>query len=1152
MTITQIREILERPYDRGTWKSFLKTQFTNNKLNVEDRPISLYPNQISDKCISLGYYEIDTYSNVGIFEVSLAEHINITRNRVALRNLIKDITAQVSGAMVVFVQGEKWRFSYISKRKFRNEDLNIIEDKETSPKRYTYLFGKNEKAHTAAIRFSTLIEKQKLNLSEFLSLDDFEEAFSVEKLSKEFFKNYKDTYEDFVQFLTGKRYGKKGSRYVELSVGEADWQLTALFNKEEKQARDFCKRMMGRLVFLYFIQKKGWLAVGRQKEWGEGNPNYLYDLFTGSNHKDDFYARELVPLFFNRLNNEDSENIAREERFPYLNGGLFDPTQDSKFSKLYLPEDIFSRMFETFNNYNFTIYEDAPDEHTVAVDPEMLGHIFENLLEDNKDKGAFYTPKEIVHYMCKESLKAYLFARDDMQFSGNPVAKRSIEKVIHQQELTSEEKQYAEKVAFKIIDALEQVRICDPAIGSGAFPMGILQEIFNALIYLQELKGFKKGVSDADIKKHIIEESIYGVDIDAGAVDIARLRFWLSLVVDEPKPQPLPNLDFKIVCANTLIPLGELKDYDMEGKAAIAVKELENLRHDFFNVSSENKLKLERGFRKIQTDLLALREMSTPKNYEIYTKLNEFNPFEDKPCSWFDASWMFGIKDGFDIVIGNPPYVQLQKDGGKLANLYGPVKYETFERTGDVYSLFYERGASLLNDKGVLCFITSNKWMRAHYGLSTRRFFAEKTHPLLLIDFGNVQVFDTATVDTNILIFQNKPKAWKHEKKETIAVRIENDYILNDMNLLDYVQNNSYVLTNLNHNSWVVGERDTYDIKGFIEEQGVPLKDWNIVINYGLKTGFNEAFIIPGSVKDELIAEDESSRDVIKRVLRGKDLSAWYPDFADLWLIYIPWHFPLHEEHHTPGITMKAEKEFSTRYPAVYNHLLKFKPELSARNKAEVGIRYEWYALQRFGSNYWKDFEKPKIIFPEITKYIPFIYDEFDHFYSNNKNFILTGEKLKYLMCFLNSKLFRYCFIDNFPELQGGSRELRKVFFEQIPVKRITEEEELPFSKIVEYVVALKKEKPSDHIDQLMMVYFEQIANAMIFELYFTTEFAGRSLEIARYIKELHSLDPKGDTLYQLRKIYISINSDNHPIKQSLFKMLSIPQIEVIMNSNVI
>lgn len=1146
MTITEIRQILESPYDRKVWKGFLQTQFTNNKLNAEDRVISLSDKTLSKQCFSLGNYEINEYTKIGIFEVELNEKVNITRNRVALRNLIKDLTKQVTGAMVVFVQGDKWRFSYISKRKVKNTATNEIQDKETAPKRYTYLFGKGEKALTAAIRFDKLIQKQRENIFQYLSLDDFEEAFSVEKLSKEFFKNYKDTYEDFVQFLTGKRYGKKGNKYVEQVIHQPDWQLTALFNKDEKQARDFCKRMMGRIVFLYFIQKKGWLAVAQGKKWGEGNPDYLYDLFKKSKHKDDFYFQELVPLFFKTLNNPDSEKSSHTLRFPYLNGGLFDDTQDRKYNKLHLPENIFQNLFETFNNYNFTIYEDAPDEHTVAVDPEMLGHIFENLLEDNKDKGAFYTPKEIVHYMCKESLKAYLYAYDEQNFANNELAKRSIDKIIQQQELNSEEKQFAEKNAFKIIDAFEQVKICDPAIGSGAFPMGLLQEIFNAQIFLQELKGFKKGVSDADIKKHIIEESIYGVDIDAGAVDIARLRFWLSLVVDEQEPQPLPNLDFKIICANTLIPTGYDKFLDLAEKSQTPtllrmdgeIQKLQAIRDDYFKVKNrEDKKELQGKFENTKAYILS-EFKSLRKSYNLgdfIDKIGEWHPFnfEALPCSWFDAWWMFGVKDGFDIVIGNPPYVQLQKDGGKLAKLYQSYQYDTFERTGDIYSLFYERGVQLLNEKGILCYITSNKWMRANYGASTRKFFAEKTHPLLLIDFGNVQVFDTATVDTNILILHNKPKANKHESKEALAVRINNDFNLEDQSLQEYVTSNSYTLSSLNHNAWVVGEKDTYDIKDFIEKQGVALTEWKVAINYGVKTGIQDAFMVQKNLKEELIKEDPKCATLIKRLLRGKDISAWYPDYHDYWLIGT---FP----------SMKID---INEYPSIKKHLLNFgREKLEQDGKGRKKTGNKWFETQDQIS-YWENFERPKLIYPEITKYIPFIYDEADHFYTNNKCFILTGERLKYLTCFFNSKLFKYCFIDNFPELQGGSRELRKIFFEKIPVKQITDEQEIPFAKMVDYLVALKKEKSQESTDQLMFIYFEQIANALVFELYFKEEFEKMNLQIAKFISELPDLVDKEKALHHLRKIYITINQDNHKVKQSIFSMLSIPQIELVMNS---
>jgi DNA modification methylase len=233
-------------------------------------------------------------------------------------------------------------------------------------------------------------------------------------------------------------------------------------------------------------------------------------------------------------------------RFPYLNGGLFDKTQDQRFDKVNLPYSIFTELFDTFNSYNFTVYEDAPNEHTVAVDPEMLGHIFENLLEDNKDKGAFYTPKEIVHYMCKESLKTFLLSKIVSDNNQSEKAEDVITKIIEHQPLNEDEKIYVKEKGDVITTSLENVKICDPAIGSGAFPMGLLQEIYYIKITLQQL-GVTTEQTDAQIKKHIIEQNIYGVDIDAGAVDIARLRFWLSLVVDEHLPQPLPNLDFKIM-----------------------------------------------------------------------------------------------------------------------------------------------------------------------------------------------------------------------------------------------------------------------------------------------------------------------------------------------------------------------------------------------------------------------------------------------------------------------------------------------------------------------------------------------------------------------------------------------------------------------------
>ncbi|MFP5437258.1 MAG: Eco57I restriction-modification methylase domain-containing protein [Bacteroidia bacterium] len=1084
MTIAEIRQLLESPYNRKEWKSFLQTQFTNNKLNVEDRAIALSDKTISKQCLSLGNYEIDDYTKIGIFEIELDKKVNLSRNRVALRNLLKDITKQMAGAMVVFVQGEKWRFSYISKRKVKNQETNTIEDKETSPKRYTYLFGKDEKALTAAQRFDKLIQKQKDNLFDLLTLNDFEEAFSVEKLSREFFKNYKDTYEDFVQYLTGKRYAKKGNKYVEQTINAPDWQLTALFDKDEKQSRDFVKRMMGRIVFLYFIQKKGWLAVGQGKKWGEGNQNYLYDLFKNSKLKNDFYARELVPLFFNRLNNEDSENPAREERFPYLNGGLFDDAQDRKYNKLYLPEDIFTRMFNTFNNYNFTIYEDAPDEHTVAVDPEMLGHIFENLLEDNKDKGAFYTPKEIVHYMCKESLKTYLFAQDEKLFASD-LAKQAIANIVQQQELSEDEKQFAEKNAYKIIDALEQVKICDPAIGSGAFPMGLLQEIFYTQIYLQELKGFKKGVTDADIKKHIIEESIYGVDIDAGAVDIARLRFWLSLVVDEQEPQPLPNLDFKIVCANTLIPLGKLKGLDMEAKASLAVKELEKIRHAFFNVSSESKLNLERQFKKIQTDLQDLRELATTENYEFYTKLGEFNPFdfEASPCSWFDPWWMFGEKDGFDIVIGNPPYLRIQgiRDSNpKLADALTKV-YRAASGSFDLYVVFVERALEIVKVNGVVNFIMPTKWTNAAFGKGLRQILSEKNAANKIINFGAYQVFDASTY-TGIQCF-------KANSNELLYFELDRDLKSND-ELADYLQ--SLISTNgtiisknkLTSDIWTLTGSDTSKIIDKLNLQPRRISDIFEKIFQGLATSKDDVYFLYNCIKEDNYVVGFSKQlnksikiesGFVKPLLKGEDVHR-YDNIKTNRVVVFPYNLE------TGSAELYKEDEIKNQFPLAYSYLKECETILRDREKGRLKNDTFWYRYI-----YPKNltlFANEKLVAPEISLGGNFSYDKNGDFYSSTTIYgYIKKENVidsyKSLLAILNSQLLWWYLVNTGTVLANGYFRFMPHYIKSFPMPEIPSEIALNLEKLVDEIL-IKKTNDKNSIT----IELEQKINDIVYHLY--------------------------------------------------------------------
>jgi len=330
-----------------------------------------------------------------------------------------------------------------------------------------------------------------------------------------------------------------------------------------------------------------------------------------------------------------------------------------------------------------------------------------------------------------------------------------------------------------------------------------------------------------------------------------------------------------------------------------------------------------------------------------------------------DFARVFKEKGGFDVVIGNPPYIQLQKSindetGEKLGDLYKDLGFETFAKTGDIYCLFYEKGYQLLREEGVLTFITSNKWMRAGYGKKLREFFATKTNPVRLIDFGSQKIFESATVDVNILMFLKG-----ENEGRTLCCTVKEDC---SDNLSVYIDHNSSISIFTNNDSWVLLSPIEQSIRKKMLSQGTPLSKWDLSINYGIKTGFNEAFIISSEKKDELIAEDPKSAEIIRPILRGRDIKRYNYTFADLWLIFVPWHFPLQDDESIKGVSDKAESLFQKQYPAIYKHLLSYKDALSKRNKAETGIRYEWYALQRWGAKYWNDFYEQSIAWKVLEK----------------------------------------------------------------------------------------------------------------------------------------------------------------------------------------
>jgi len=468
---------------------------------------------------------------------------------------------------------------------------------------------------------------------------------------------------------------------------------------------------------------------------------------------------------------------------------------------------------------------------------------------------------------------------------------------------------------------------------------------------------------------------------------------------------------------------------------------------------------------------------------------------------------MFGITNGFDIVIGNPPYIQLQKafnEKQKYADLYKNENYKTFERTGDIYALFYEKGIDILNKNGSLCYITSNKWMRANYGKSLRKFFSGN-NPLKLIDLGP-GIFEAATVDTNILLVQNIRALVANNVSHEFTNKKLKALTLTDKNKLNNLSDKDFTtLTDLSEQSWVILSPQEQIIKEQTEKVGTPLKDWDINIYRGVLTGFNEAFIINGKTKDELIAKDPKSAEIIKPILRGRDIKRYKAEFVDLWLIFITWHFPLHKDPSISGASQKAEKAFREQYPAIYNHLLQYKEKLSKRNKAETGIRYEWYALQRCAATYYTEFEKEKIVFQEMVQYSSFIYDTQNNF-SLDTGRILTGERIKFLTALLNSSLFFYS-IKNF--YGGGSLgtkgvRMKHTFFERFPAIRT--KKTYFIETLVDYILYLKdptngnltERADNEHI----ALFFEDVIDGCVFELYFEDHMKERNINILDMVTE--------------------------------------------------
>ena len=990
---SQFRSIFQTPFNLAVWTDILRVFFNAKELKVTPEAVATTDDATS------GYYlgNIDTKDSyrIGLFHYEIKRG-SVANKLVGLRNLVRTFInpnwGEFDAALVTFDSGDHWRLSFISD----------IKGEETHPKRYSYVFG------NAELRYNTPLERFAMLSKEGITFSALRKAFSVEALSDKFFDAYREHYADFVQYVTGKRFVKVGSKWEERTVSEPCASLYQAFGEDDKKVRDYIKKMLGRITFLHFLQRKGWM---------NGDLNYMQNLYEKSPQKDNFLDAVLEPLFFGILNTKPKQRqklfedkdwdlalLEEWRNIPYLNGGLFEQDEEDEPESIF-PAELFRKLFNFFGEYNFTIDENDPNDAEIGVDPEMLGKIFENLLEDNKDKGAFYTPKEIVQYMCRESLIAYLHKTTEFSLSNIRAFVANPEEGVAA--LTIQQRD-------KVLAALVRVKICDPAIGSGAFPMGLLNELLRCRESLSDTL-----LNRAELKKNIISNNIYGVDIEKGAVDIARLRFWLSIVVDEDEPSPLPNLDYKIMQGDSLRESymgcdlsrlgqkpgrknGRQKSFGFASEPiqtefvfdeSRAQEKMQDLIRAYFNISSHREKENVR-FAITSTIREYIRfsgEGTSPSIQEALTSIDIPNNQFFLWHTFFGDVLGKQKNAGFDIIIGNPPYIQLQENEGYLGNLYKSCGFKSFAKSGDIYCLFYEQAWNLLREGGHLCFITSNKWMRAAYGQALRSFLAEKTNPKILIDCGGYQVFKNATVDTNILLFSKDTNQGK-----TLSITLPKSGVVN---LSDFVQQNAVKCSFASSDSWIILSPIEQSIKNKIEAIGTPLKEWDIQIYRGVLTGYNEAFIVTTAKRDEILSncktaeEREKTADLIRPILRGRDIKRYGYTWADLWLI---------NTHN--GVKGRIPRVRIEEYPALKAHLDEHWDKISTRaDKGETP-----YNLRNCA--YMEDFNQPKIMWGEISDRSKFAFDANGEFIPEATTFLMTGENLSYLLCVLNSPLSEWFF----------------------------------------------------------------------------------------------------------------------------------------------
>jgi hypothetical protein len=1094
MEKSQAINLIEKLFDKK-FDEILFVQFCSNLLNDFDTAKAT--------TVQTGNYVYEPYRNhiksfkrvgqyidhegelVDILTVKVHEGYKLERTRTGLRNFAIEYLKRKEDRdtlLIAFYSDDcnDWRLSYVKLeyKTFKDEKGKIKARQEaTSARRYSFLVGETEPCHTAKKQFLPLLTETDENPT----IQDIEKCFNIEKVTREFFEQYKILYLNLLEKLD--------------TLVSKDKDIKKDFESKNIDAASFAKKLLGQIVFLYFIQKKGWLGVPKDKCFGKGDKRFLKTLFDKAEKtKENYFNNYLEHLFYEalavqRTSVDPSYYKKFDCRIPFLNGGLFEPMKDYdwKNTEFILPNEIFSNtevtkegdigtgVLDVFDRYNFTVKEDEPLEKEVAVDPEMLGKVFENLLEvkDRKSKGAFYTPREIVHYMCQESLINYLdttlnsciasheeIDKKQTDLFGNKVRegqlkieiehkdikipKEDIEEFIKNSHLVIPDER-KEKHSYQLPEsiqihstlfdkALADIKVCDPAIGSGAFPVGMLNEIVKARTALTPYMGKKESDEDRTqyhLKRECIQNSLYGVDIDDSAIDVAKLRLWLSLVVDEETIQdiePLPNLDYKIVCGNSLLglPTGVMHNDGLE-------KEIEELKKEFFS-QTDGKQK-----RK-------LKSLINDKFHEIISSMRNFT--KDIPDILFDFQIHFSEvwheKGGFDVVIGNPPYVRVQELPHNEIDHYKKTWRTAYKRL-DISSLFFELATTIIKSGGNCSFISSNQFLVTEYGRKLREYFLNGFQFYQVIDFGDLPVFDQQLTYVGIFFFGcTKDRLIRFSKVEGLPF------------LAEILSFSIIKLSDLDANPWSLTGGEERRILNKVHRAKNKLSDF-CKCNYGIVTGADEIFLFDAKKSiDDLPVNDS----MLLPIIRASDIHKFKQATFSKKVLY-PYKLIGNKT------SLLELNDLKKDYRKTYNYLEERKMSLLKRkdSRHDFSDKEHWYGLTRFGQ--LETFKSAKIVFPGENKESRFGIDNLGYGYSGARVFSITNNDdidMYYVLGVINSKTIEFYLHSIAPLKQGGYYSYSSTLIDQIPINRNTKEQCI--SQLVNYCInhdkSLKQETEID------------------------------------------------------------------------------------------